>query len=132
MKRRDFIASLGWVLALPLAVQAQHGVKVRRVAMLISGAQDDVVTRQNVAAFKRELQKLGWADGENVQFETRFASEDSARIRTYTAELIGQTPDLILTSSNLITSIVAQQTRTVPIVFASAGDPVRTGLVANM
>lgn len=132
MKRRDFIASLGWVVALPLAVQAQQGIQVRRIAMLISGAQDDAVPRQNIAAFKQELQKLGWVDGENVRFETRFVSDDSARIRTYAEELVGQAPDVIVTSSNLITSIMAQQTRTVPIVFASAGDPVRTGLVTNM
>jgi putative ABC transport system substrate-binding protein len=81
MKRRDFIASLGWVVALPLAVQAQQGIEVRRVAMLISGAQDDVVARQNIAAFKQELQKLGWSDGENVQFEARFVSDDSASRR---------------------------------------------------
>lgn len=132
MKRRDFIASLGWVVALPLAVQAQQGIQVRRIAMLISGAQDDAVPRQNIAAFKQELQKLRWVDGENVRFETRFVSDDSARIRTYAEELVGQAPDVIVTSSNLITSIMAQQTRTVPIVFASAGDPVRTGLVTNM
>ncbi|MBK3664510.1 ABC transporter substrate-binding protein [Bradyrhizobium diazoefficiens] len=132
MKRRDFIVSLGWVVALPLAVQAQQGIQVRRIAMLISGAQDDAVPRQNIAAFKQELQKLRWVDGENVRFETRFVSDDSARIRTYAEELVGQAPDVIVTSSNLITSIMAQQTRTVPIVFASAGDPVRTGLVTNM
>ena len=132
MKRRDFIASLAGIVALPLAADAQQRTEVRRVAMLISGAQDDAVTSKNIAAFKQELQKLGWTGGENVRFETRFVSDDSASIRTYAAELAGQAPDVILTSSNLITSIMAQQTREVPIVFASAGDPVRTGLIANM
>jgi putative ABC transport system substrate-binding protein len=94
--------------------------------------ENDPYWQPYLAALLRELQRLGWTEGRNVHFEYRWAGADPERMRAYAAELISLLPDLILTISNQSASIVGQQTRTIPVVFAAAGDPVGTGLVPNM
>jgi len=81
---------------------------------------------------RRELQKLGWTEGQNIQINARSTSADPQRMRIVAAESIRLAPDALLTGSNQMTSIVSQLTHTIPIIFAGAGDAVGTGLVANM
>jgi putative ABC transport system substrate-binding protein len=85
-----------------------------------------------VILLRQELQKLGWTEGRNVRLDYRWTGADPERMRAGAAELIRSVPDVILTSSNQSARIIGRQTRTIPIVFATAGDPVGTGLVSNM
>ena len=73
--------------------------------------------------FTQTLADSGWTD-RNVRLDLHWAGDDSNRIRAFAQELVGLQPDIILT--NTTTPIVALQreTRTIPIVFASLGDPV--------
>jgi putative ABC transport system substrate-binding protein len=80
MKRREFIAGLGGAAAWPLAARAQElNGRMRRIAVLIGGAETDP-TWQAIAALVREtLAKLGWIEGRNLQTDLRFANGDSRR-----------------------------------------------------
>jgi putative tryptophan/tyrosine transport system substrate-binding protein len=132
MRRREFISGLGGAaVALPLGARAQQ-LGTRRVGILLPFSEDDQYWPPAVKVFLAELQKLGWVEGRNVRFDHRWAGADPERMRADAAELISLEPAVIVTFSNQSASILGQQTRTIPIVFAGAGDPVGTGLVANM
>jgi putative tryptophan/tyrosine transport system substrate-binding protein len=133
MKRRDFITVLGGAAATwPLAVRAQQGESTRRVAVLIPYTEGDPEGKDVVAALQRGLQDLGWAEGRNIRFEIRWAAGDPDKARAFAKELIGMAPDVIVPSSNLVTTIMLQETHTIPIVFIFVGDPVGSGYVASM
>jgi putative ABC transport system substrate-binding protein len=105
---------------------------MRRVAMLLPYHEADAEGQTVVAAFQQRLQDLGWTQGRNIQFDVRWAGGDPDKARTIARELIGMAPDVIVPSSNLVTTIVQQETRTIPIVFVLVGDPVGSGYVASM
>ena len=133
MRRRDFVTLLGGVTAVwPLSARAQQADRMRRIGVLSSGTESDPEWPPQIAAFRQELQTLGWTEGRNVRIDYRWAAADLERMRTYAAELVGLAPDLILTNSNQVTVVVGRQTRMIPIVFATAGDPLETGLVSSM
>jgi outer membrane immunogenic protein len=86
----------------------------------------------SVAAFRQKVRELGWTEGGNVLIDTRWAGSDPDKARAFAKELVGMRPDVIVTSSNLVTEIVQRETRTVPIVFVFVGDPVGSGFVTNV
>ena len=131
MRRRTFIAGLGSAAAWPVAARAQQsGGRMRRVGVLISVGTDDVAVRLGTQ-FVQSLQQLGWTDGRNVAIDMRTSSLDSDRIRAFAAELVALAPD-VLVSSGQGARLMQQATRTIPIVFAGANDPVVAGLVASL
>jgi putative ABC transport system substrate-binding protein len=133
MRRRKFIALLGSAAAAwPLAARTQQGEPMRRVGMLLPYREGDAEGQAVVAAFQEGLRDLGWTAGRNVQFDIRWASGDPDKARSFAKELIGMTPDVIVPSSNLVTTIVQQETRTIPVVFILVGDPIGSGYVASM
>ena len=136
MKRRTFISIVGSMAAAPLlrpvAAHAQPAGRMRRIAILMSVGGDDPDQKHLVAAFQQELSRIGWVEGRNLQVERRDIRGDAERLRKHAAEVVAMVPDVIVTNSNLATSTVSKLTRTIPIVFATAGDPVGTGLVPNM
>jgi putative ABC transport system substrate-binding protein len=133
MRRREFITFLGGAAATwSLAARAQQGVPMRRVGVLIPYAEGDAEGRAVIAALQRRLQEFGWAEGRNIRFDIRWAAGDPDKARAFAKELIGMAPDVIVPSSNLVTTIVQQETRTIPVVFIFVGDPVGSGFVASM
>jgi putative ABC transport system substrate-binding protein len=84
-----------------------------------------------VAVFREGLQKLGWVDGQNIRIEVRWAGFNAETMRRYAKELIALQPDLILSNDTPTTATLLQQTRSVPIVFATVADPVGSGFVAS-
>jgi ABC-type uncharacterized transport system substrate-binding protein len=129
LQRRELLTLLGGAAAWPVSARAQQA---KRVGVLMPAAENDPELQPYLAVLLREMQGLGWREGRTVHFEYRWAGADPERMRAYAVELIHLLPDLIFTMSNQSTSIVGQQTRTIPIVFAAAGDPVGTGLIQNM
>jgi len=133
MKRRDLLyalgnAALGW----PLVSHAQQADRMQRVGVLMGYPESDSVAQLELAAFVQELQKLGWADRRNLRTDTRWASPaDAVAMKRSAQELVALQPDVILASSTLATTALLQQTRTIPIVFAGAGDPIGSGFVAS-
>jgi putative ABC transport system substrate-binding protein len=131
MRRRDFISLLGAAAAWPLAARA-HAEGMRHVGLLMGYPEGDVEGQASAAAFQRRLQELGWTEGRNIQFDTRWAGADPNKARTFAKELVAITPDVIVPSTNLVTAILQQETLTIPIVFVLVGDPVGSGFVASM
>jgi putative ABC transport system substrate-binding protein len=132
LRRREFITFLGGAAAWPLAARAQQGDRVRRIGVLTGGDENDPVMKPRVSAFTQALSDLGWADGRNVRTDLRWAGTDINRIRALAQELVGQQPDIILAGGIAATIALQRETRTIPIVFAGASDPVASGVVARL
>src|SRR5437016_5652608 len=89
VKRRDFITLLGGAAASwPLAARAQQGERMRRIGILMSLAETDPEAQARVAAFRKALQTLGWAEGRNVRIDIRWAASDAALMQRFAKELI--------------------------------------------
>ena len=104
---------------------------MRRIGVLMAFAESDREGQARVAAFREELQKLGWAEGRNIRIDHRWATPDAEAIQRFAKELVALQPDLILSHSTPTTAALLQQTRTIPIVFATVSDPVGSGFVAS-
>src|SRR5262249_39406182 len=132
MKRREFVTLLGGAAAWPLAARAQQGERMRRIGVLLNVAADDPMGQARVAAFAQGLQAAGWYDGRNVRIDTRGAGADPDNHRKYAAELISLGPDVVLASTTAAVVQLQRASRTVPIVFVSAIDPLGSGLITSM
>jgi ABC-type uncharacterized transport system substrate-binding protein len=132
LRRREFIIVLGGAATWPLTARAQHGERMRRIGVLLPATADDPRFQTLIGAFLQGLALLGWVLGRNVQVHTRWATSNAAEIRRYAAELVALAPDVILAHGSGPTAALLQATRTVPIVFPVAGDPVGAGLVDNL
>jgi putative ABC transport system substrate-binding protein len=132
MNRRELIAGLGGAAAWPLAARAQQGNRMRRIGVLIPFNENDPRAKTIVSAFTQALAGLGWTDGRNVRIDLRWWGDDINRIRALARELVGLQPDIILTGGSPATVAVQRETRTIPIVFANAADPVVSGVVARL
>jgi len=131
-KRRQFIAGFGSTAAWPLVAQAQQPDRMRRIGMLIPDDENDPAAKARISAFTQALAGLGWADGRNVRMDLRWGGGDINRIRALARELVGQQPDIIVTSGTPETVAVQRETATIPIIFANVADPVASGLVARL
>jgi putative ABC transport system substrate-binding protein len=132
LKRREFIALLGGAAAAwPLAARAQQGGRVRRVGVLLFGAETDPAPFENLKVLREELKKLGWTEGGNLQLDVRFGGGDFNRTRANAAELVNLAPDAILAITGAAVDAALQQTKTIPIVQA-AGDSNERGVVQNV
>ena len=126
---RFLVVRLAW----PLAARAQQPDRMRRIGVLMARAESNQEGQVWVAAFREGLQKLGWTEGRNIRIDTRWAIPgDAEAMQRIAKELVAQQPDLILSQSTPTTAAVLQQTRTIPIVFATVADPVGSGFVASV
>jgi putative tryptophan/tyrosine transport system substrate-binding protein len=133
MTRRQSIALLGGAaVAWPLAVHAQQADRMRRVGVLMAYAESDGEGQAFVAEFQKGLQKLGWAEGRNIQFDYRWTALDAELTQRFAKELTALQPDLIFSHNTPTTAAVLQQTRTIPIIFAVVADPVGSGFVESL
>ena len=133
MKRRQFITLLGGAaVTWPLAAHAQQGERVRRIGVLLPAASDDVEFQARVGAFLQGLQQSGWSIGRNLRIDTRLATANADDIRRHAAELVTLAPDVILAHGASTMRPLLQVTRSVPIVFPVAGDPVAAGFVDSL
>src|SRR5262249_11796725 len=132
IRRREFITLLGGAAAWPLGARAQQGGRVRRIAVLISGDENDPERKRSVPAFTQALAGLGWTDGGNARMDVRWAGTDINRIRAFAQELVGLQPDIILAVGTLETVALQRETQTIPIVFATVGDPVASSIVTRL
>ncbi len=130
MRRREFITLVGGAAAWPLAARAQQPAKVPTIGFL--GAGTPLVWGQWVAAFVQRLRELGWIEGRNVAIEYRWAEGRDERFAEIAAEFVRLKVDVIVTSGTPTVVAAKQATSVIPIVFATAGDPVGTGLVASL
>ena len=132
MRRREFIGLVGGAAAWPLPARAQQAERMRRIGILLPATADDAVFQARVGAFHQALAPLGWTIGRSVRIDTRWATANAAEIRRHAAELAALAPDVILAHGASTVGPLLQATRTVPVVFPVAVDPVGAGFVNSL
>ena len=133
MRRREFITLLsGAAAAWLLTARAQQGERMRRIGVLLPAAPDDAEQQSWLGAFLQGLAQSGWITGRNIRIETRWTKFDPEETRKYAAELVALAPDVILAAGTSTVGPLLRLTRTVPIVFPLAADPVAAGLVQSL
>jgi len=133
VRRRDIITLIGGAAAgWPVVASAQQVEGVRNIGVLFPATSHDLEFQAWLGVFEKTLQQSGWTDGGNVHIETRWASSDVAEIRRQAAELVAKAPDVILAYGTSTVGPLLQFTRTIPIVFPIAGDPVGAGYVDSL
>jgi ABC-type uncharacterized transport system substrate-binding protein len=130
MNRREFIRLLGGAATVPITARAQQASKPPTIGYI--GQSTAVAEAQRLAAFVQRLRELGWTEGRTVAIEYRWAEGSTGRLAAITTEFVRLKVDVIVTQGTSIVLAAKQVTSDVPIVFASAGDPLGTGLVANL
>jgi putative tryptophan/tyrosine transport system substrate-binding protein len=133
MKRREFLTLLGsGSAAWPLAARAQPTDRPRRVGLLTGLSENDPEAQARVAAFRQELQKLGWTEGRNIRIDYRWPADDADKIHRDAKEMVALAPDVIFINSQPIFDAMREATRDIPVVFVQVTDPVASGLVASL
>jgi len=128
--RRELLAALGGAAAWPLAARAEQAA-VPVVGYLNIGSA--AARRGEVVAFQRGLNELGFVEGRNVSIEYHWADDQYDRLPNLAADLVRRPVSVIVAPNGTATALAAKAlTTTVPIVFSTSIDPVRTGLVASL
>jgi ABC-type uncharacterized transport system substrate-binding protein len=131
VKRREFITLLGGAtVAWPLAARAQQTGKLPTIGYL--GATTRSAESQRVDALVERLREFGWIENRNLTVEYRYAEGRSERYAEVAAEFVRLNVDVIVTYGTPAVAATKQATLAIPIVFAVAGDPVSSGLVASL
>ena len=131
MDRRTFIATLtGGLLAAPLAAEAQPPSQVPRIGFLATNSPAEYPDL--LEAFRQGLRDLGYVEGQNIAIEYRWAEGRVERFSDFAVELVGLKVDVIVATSSPLALAAKNATRTIAIVFATAADPVGSGLVASI
>jgi putative tryptophan/tyrosine transport system substrate-binding protein len=131
MRRREFIWLFGGAAVLwPLAVYAQQ--RPLPVIGFLNVASPGPL-RQQIAAFREGLKESGYVEGQNVAVEYRWAEGQYERLPELAADLVRQQVSVIFVGGGAPAELaVKAATTTIPIVFSTGGDPVRSGLVASL
>ena len=128
--RRELLAALGGAAAWPLAARAQQAGKLPTIGFL--GPNTHSAASEWVAALVKRLRELGWTEGRTITIEYRWAEGREERFAEIAAELVRLKADVIVTSGTQAVMASKNATSVIPIVFATAGDPVGSGLVASL
>lgn len=132
MRRREFLCVVGGA-AVALPARAQQPDRMRRIGVLMSTAENDSSAPARIGAFVRGLEELGWTEGRNIRIDLRWAAGDLAQSsKKYAAELVALKPDVLLATAGPTVAALQRETRSVPIIFAHAVDPVGAGFVASL
>jgi putative tryptophan/tyrosine transport system substrate-binding protein len=129
MQRREFITVLSGAAAWSFGAQAQQPA-VPVIGLLSSASSHDY--EPMIATFRKALGETGFIEGKNVRIEYRWADEHYDRLPALANDLVRDQVALILAASTPAALAAKPVTKTIPIVFAIGGDPVRTGLVESL
>ncbi|HEX9209673.1 MAG TPA: ABC transporter substrate-binding protein [Bradyrhizobium sp.] len=128
MNRRELLALLGTITALPASALAQQPNATSRLGVL-SVTTDEVIGQTRLA---EALAANGWKEQENLKIDWRSGAGDRAPIARLADELIALKPDILLAIGTPSVEELRQRTTTTPIVFAVVTDPVSQGFVRNL
>src|SRR5260370_1990707 len=131
MQRRELFTRGGGAGAWPLAVRAQQPTKA--VIGYLSGRSPGN-SSDFIAAFRQGLNEVGFAEGRSLTIEFRFAEGNFDQLPALAAELVARNVDVLVATAGTVTVVKVKPVvpRTVPIVFAMVGDPVKLVLVASL
>jgi putative ABC transport system substrate-binding protein len=128
MRRREFITLLGGATAWPLAARAQQSGQLAKVGVLYPGLASTLPSR--IAAFREELQTVGYREPDNVALILRSSDGDSARIPSLVMDLVERKVDVIVAVSAPAVKAARSATANIPIVaFDLESDPMASGLI---
>jgi putative ABC transport system substrate-binding protein len=131
VRRREFLTLLGGAAASwPLAARSQQRAKLPTIGVL--GPTTASVAGPWTAALVQRLRELGWIEGRTLAIEYRWAEGRTERAAEIAAEFVRLKVDVMVTAGTANVIAAKQVTSVIPIVFAGAGDPVGTGLVASL
>jgi putative ABC transport system substrate-binding protein len=131
IRRREFITLLGGAVVTWPRVARTQQVGIRPTIGFL-GANTPAAQSQWTAAFVQRLRDLGWSEGRNIAIDYRWAEGRADRSAEIATEFVRLKVDVIATSGTPMALAAKRATSTIPIVFATAGDPVGTGLVASL
>jgi putative tryptophan/tyrosine transport system substrate-binding protein len=133
MRRREFIAALGGAaVAMPLAARAQEGA-TRTIGWLSLRSANTNTDTSILAALRQGLNQTGYVEGKNLKIESRFGEGQYDRLPALAAELVRRQVEVLVTGGGTPVARVAQAaTTTIPIIFATASDPVQDGIVKSI
>jgi len=129
MNRRTFITLVGGAAAWPLAARAQQAP---RLVIGLLGSGTAAAQSEWTAALLQRLRELGWSEGRNLIIEYRWGEGRTERFSEIAAEFVQRKVTIILTHNTPPTLAAKQATSSIPIVFATAGDPIGAGIVASL
>jgi len=118
------------ILAAPLAADAQQAGKIYRIGYLSPTSARSAQTARD--AFRAGLRDFGWAEGQNILIEYRWAEGKYELLPELAAELVQLNVALIITTTTPSVLAAQKASKTIPIVFVGVGDPVAQGLVASL
>jgi putative ABC transport system substrate-binding protein len=131
MRRREFITLLGGAAATwPRVARAQLPGRLPTIGFL--GAYTDDIQREWTAAFVQRLRELGWSEGRTIAIEYRWAEGREDRFGEFAAEFVRLNVMLIVTGGTAPALAAKAATSKIPVVFATAADPLGTGLVSSL
>jgi ABC-type uncharacterized transport system substrate-binding protein len=129
-KKFTVLALCAMLFALCPFASAQQTGKVFRIGFLDNSTASGIAVL--LEAFRQEMSKLGWIEGKNITFESRYAEQSNERLHELAADLVRLKVDLIVVTGSAAASAAKSATTTIPIVMTSPADPVGTGLVASL
>jgi putative ABC transport system substrate-binding protein len=134
LRRREFISLFGCaVAAWPFAARAQPIERAKRLGVLMhSTERDDPATSSSLEALTSALAELGWTNQRNIQIDYRFSGGVSARLAALARDLVARQPDVLFCRGTPTTMALFQETRTIPIVFVEASDPIGSGFANSL
>jgi putative tryptophan/tyrosine transport system substrate-binding protein len=130
IERREFITLFGGAAAWPLAVRAQQASNLPVIGFM--GSTTPTIHGQLAAAFVQRLRELRWIEARSILIEYRWAEGRTDRAAEIASEFVRLKVDVIVTWGTAPALAAKQATAVIPIVFATAGDPVATGLVVSL
>ena len=131
MRRRELIALLGGAAAAawPLAARAQQPA-MPVVGFMMAGSRAGL--RDDITAFEAGLREMGFAEGQNLALEYRFAEGQFERFPAFASDLVQRRASVIAASSPQGALAAKRATTTIPVVFSIGADPVEAGIVSSL
>jgi ABC-type uncharacterized transport system substrate-binding protein len=132
MRRREFISLVGAIAAWPFVTRAQQANHMRRVGIVMPYGKGDPEMEARVRAFKLELEKLGWSEHHQVEFDEHWTTDDMSLVRTHAVDLVGSKPDVVIAVGGRVVPIMMQLSTTIPIVVPGGSDPAQAGYAKTL